>query len=211
MKNNDCSFLIADDHEIIRKGVTLILNSISKKIEIFHSESLETTITKLKEEEINYLVLDISFKNEKSIDIVSLVKKINPSLKILIFSMHEEIEYVIRYLNEGADGYLSKVSTQSEIESALKIFIETGTYLNLNVKEQLINSTYFAKKENPLKQLSNREYEVSKLLIIGSGTSEISNILGLKNSTISTIKRRVFEKLDINSVVSLIQVFKLYE
>jgi DNA-binding NarL/FixJ family response regulator len=156
-------------------------------------------------------MLDISFKDKKSIELVSYAKKYNASISILIFSMHDEIELIIRYLNEGANGYLPKNSTELEIREALNTFLEKKSYLSQKIKDQIIDSVYLIRNKNPLKKLSNREYEVSKLLIIGKSTSEISNILDLKNSTISTLKGRVFEKLNIQSVVSLVEIFNLYD
>ena len=209
--NTKQEILIADDHSIIKKGLEIIIKTILKDYTLHFSEDYSSTIEVIKNKKINFLILDVSFKERKSLDIVSYCKNFHPEIKILIFSMHEEIEIISRYIKEGADGYLFKTSQSEEMENALKTFFLKGKYLSSNTKEKLIDSIYLQKKDNPLKALSNREYEICKLLILGKNNVEISMILGIKNSTISTFKKRIFEKLKINSIISLIEIFNHYD
>ena len=151
MNKKHTKFLIADDHSIIRKGLVSILKSISKDLDVLSADTIKETAVILKEGSIDYLMLDISFKDKKSIELVSYAKKYNPSISILIFSMHDEIELIIRYLNEGANGYLPKNSTEIEIRNALNTFLEKKSYLSQKVKDQIIDSVYLIRNKNPLK------------------------------------------------------------
>nr|WP_280695329.1 response regulator transcription factor [Chryseobacterium sp. H1D6B] len=132
------------------------------------------------------------------------LKMIQNDLKILIFSGHEK-DIAIQYIREGAEGYLSKQSSEEEIKTAVKTILEKGSYYPADLVSFFIEKF---QENNTAEKLSSREYEIFQLLADGQGNLEIANALNLQMSTISTYKKRVFEKLNIKNIAELIKVYK---
>jgi DNA-binding NarL/FixJ family response regulator len=204
------SFLIADDHSVVRQGVALLIKELFLNAKISQSGTFKDTFEVLKETKIDLLVLDINFPDGNSLNIITEVKNIQPDIKILIFSAYDEDIYAMRYLNAGASGYLNKGSSEEEMKQALTSMILSGKYITQNIKDRILDSYISKTPINPLEQLSNREVEVARLLIKGYGNLEISDLLKIKKTTVSTFKNRVFEKLEIDNLPALIELFHLY-
>jgi DNA-binding NarL/FixJ family response regulator len=208
--NQQYSFLIADDHSIVRQGVSLLIKELFFNVKIFHAGSFKETLKITSENKIDLLILDINFPDGNSLSILSEAKAIQPEMKILIFSALDEDIYALRYLNAGASGYLNKGSSEDEMKQALKSMMISGKYITQNIKDRILDSYISKKPINPLEQLSNREVEVARLLIKGYGNLEIAEMLNIKKSTVSTFKNRIFEKLEIDNLADLIDFFNLY-
>lgn len=205
------TFLIADDHSIVRQGISLLIKELFFNAKIYQSGTFKETLNVLKNTKIDLLVLDINFPDGNSLNILSETKTLQPELKILIFSAYEEDLYALRYLNAGATGYLNKGSNEDEIKQALQSMMVSGKYITQNIKDRILESYISKKPLNPLEQLSNREVEVARLLIKGFGNMEIAELLQIKKSTVSTFKNRIFEKLEIVNLAELIDLFQLYQ
>ncbi|MFV5697424.1 response regulator [Flavobacterium sp. ZT3R17] len=208
--SNNYSFLIADDHSVVRQGVALLIKELFLNAKICQSGTFKDTFKVLQEIKIDLLVLDINFPDGNSLNIITEVKNIQPDIKILIFSAYDEDIYAMRYLNAGASGYLNKGSSEEEMKQALTSMILSGKYITQNIKDRILDSYISKTPINPLEQLSNREVEVARLLIKGYGNLEISELLKIKKTTVSTFKNRVFEKLEIDNLPALIELFHLY-
>jgi DNA-binding NarL/FixJ family response regulator len=210
MKQNQPTFLIADDHSIVRQGISLLIKELFFSAKIFHAGSFKEILQIIRENKIDIIILDINFPDGNSLNIITEIKTIQPEAKILIFSAYDEDIYALRYLNAGASGYLNKGSSENEMKNALKSMIVSGKYITPNIKEKILDSYISKKPINPLEQLSNREVEVARLLIKGFGNMEIAEMLTIKKSTVSTFKNRIFEKLEIDNLADLIDTFQLY-
>lgn len=204
------TFLIADDHSIVRQGVSLLIKELFFNAKIHHAGNFKETLKTLRETKIDLLVLDINFPDGNSLNIIAEAKAIQPEMKILIFSAYDEDIYALRYLNAGASGYLNKGSNEEEMKLALKSMMVSGKYITQNIKDRILDSYISKKPINPLELLSNREVEVARLLIKGYGNMEIAEHLNIKKSTVSTFKNRIFEKLEIDNLADLIDFFQLY-
>ncbi|KQX09877.1 response regulator transcription factor [Flavobacterium sp. Root420] len=210
ISSNRHNFLIADHHSIVRKGVSLLVNELFFNPNITHSETFKDIFKVVRETKIDLLVLDINFRDGNCLNIIREVKSIQPCIKILVFSAYDENIYAMRYLDAGASGYLSKGCSEDEMKQAFTSMILSGKYITQNIKDR-ISDFYISKKPiNPLEELSNREFEVARLLIKGFGNLEISELLQIKKTTVSTFKNRVFEKLKIYNLADLIEIFQLY-
>jgi DNA-binding NarL/FixJ family response regulator len=208
--SNKYSFLIADDHGVVRQGVSLLIKELFLNPDVYQSATFKDTFKVLKETKIDLLVLDINFPDGNSLNIISEVKSIQPDVKILIFSAYDEDIYAMRYLNAGAAGYLNKGSSEEEMKQALNSMMISGKYITQKIKDRILDSYISKLPINPLEQLSNREVEVARLLIKGYGNLEISEFLQIKKTTVSTFKNRIFEKLEIDNLATLIEMFHLY-
>ncbi len=207
---NKFRFITADDHSMITKSLAFILKDLYSNAEIFQINNIAGIIRTMNTNEIHLLLLDISFPDGDTLKIIPTLKDIQPDLKILVFSGHEEDIYAMRYINAGANGYLSKLSNEEEIKNAIREVLNTGKYFSKNLQDKILDNYIFNKPSNLLEQLSNRELEIARLLTEGYGNTEICNELHLQKSTVSTYKTRIFEKLEINSVPDLIRLFDLY-
>lgn len=209
-KFSDYSFITADDHSVVTQGLSFILKDMYEGATVYQIENFSEIIKTLNKTTIHLLILDINFPDGSSLNIIPTLKKIQPDLKILIFSGFDEDIYAIRYISAGANGYLNKLSSEEEIKYAIHSVMKFGKYTSQNIQDRIVDSYILKKPANPLEQLSNREIEVAKFLVDGISNVDISNALSLKKTTVSTYKNRIFEKLAIESLSELIQTFNLY-
>lgn len=206
MKSNK-NILLVDDHLVVRKGIELILKNEIENVTLYNVEDYDEAIEVIKAVTLDLILLDININGVENIKILQQIKSMQPNVRILIFSSHDEKQYGLRYVQNGADGYLSKSCSEDVIVKAVYEILEKGTYYSNDIKSKLDGKGKKASK-NPIDRLSNREFEIAKLLISGYGNLEISNKLDIQMSTVSTYKNRVFEKLNITNVVSLADLFK---
>ena len=207
---NKFSFITADDHSVVTQSLSFILKDLYKDPIVFQIENISDIIKVLNDNTVHLLLLDVAFPDGNSLGIIPTLKKMQPELKILIFSGYDEEIYAIRYINAGANGFLSKISSEEEIKNAITAVMNSGKYLSKNIQEKIMDSYILKKPTNPLEQLSNRELEVAKLMVDGYGNAEICQALNIQKTTVSTYKTRIFEKTGVNNLSYLIQLFNLY-
>lgn len=209
--NKKLSLLIIDDHSIVRHGISLFLKQIDTSIEIYQASDFRAAVKILKNYNIKFIILDIGLPDNLGVSMIEKIKNFNQDIKVLIFSAMPGNLYAIRYMKAGANGYLNKMSDESEIKSALVTFINTGKYISVEITNTIFENLWDEGTENPFEKLSNREFEIARLLIGGHSNMEISNLLNLQKSTISTYKIRIFEKLNVKNVVELFEIYNLYD
>lgn len=202
------NILLIDDHLVVRKGVEIILNENLKNVTIYNSENYDSALEIIKAVQIDIVFLDININGIENIKIMLEIKKLQPKIKILVFTSHEEKLYGMRYVKHGADGFLNKFCESETIINAIKVLDKEGFYYSNEIKNKLENKKKKDLSANPIDNLSNREYEIAKMLVSGLGNLEIANKLEIKMSTVSTYKTRIFEKLSVNNVVTLSDLFK---
>lgn len=202
--------LIVDDHFVIRQGVANILRKKFNNALIFHEGEISKALELLKFEEWDLLILDVYFPEGSILKYIKEIKELQPDCRILIFSAINEEHHVLPFIQEGANGYLNKISTEGEIHDAVNTMLETGKYFSDTLKEIILDNALDGKQPVSINTLAEREMEVAKLLVKGEGNLEISNRLNLQKSTVSTYKKRVFEKLKINNVIELADIFRYY-
>ncbi|NDJ00044.1 response regulator transcription factor [Flavobacterium sp. LaA7.5] len=207
---SDKKILLADDHSVVRRGTGLILKEIFIHTEIIHADSFDAVLLVLTNQQIDLLILDINLPGGNTPAMVKKAKMIQPSLGILIFSAFDEEQYALRYLNSGADGYLNKLTSEDKIMTAATSILQGERYISEKIKEKMLENIYGRTPENPLEKLSNRELEIVTLYAQGEGNLEIANKLNIQTSTVSTYKNRIFDKLGVNNIVSLVEQYKIY-
>ncbi|WP_433830121.1 response regulator [Flavobacterium anhuiense] len=203
--------LIVDDHLVVRNGVAMILERQFEDVAISNAENFFEAITLLKNLPFDLVILDINIPGGKSTDMITDIRAIQPDAKILVFSAHEEEQYALKYLSCGANGYVDKLCSEEKIIYAITSIFETGTYVSPELVSKLVDIQSNKRKLNPFEGLSKREVQITDLLVQGNGNLEISNILNIHMSTVSTYKARVFEKLKVNNLVELINLYKTFQ
>ncbi|MGS2737703.1 response regulator [Sinomicrobium sp. M5D2P17] len=203
--------LLVDDHFVVRQGVFIILNKILSNISIFQAETISKAFNYINNEFFDLLILDVHFPKGSSLELLGYTKVKAPKTKVLIFSGLNENKFALRYIHAGADGYLNKLSSEEELHTAIRTIIKNKKYISSTIRDQITDSILNKIPFNKLDMLSDREMEVARLLIKGEGNIEIADCLNLSPTTVSTYKYRVFEKLQVNNIVSLISLFNTYE
>lgn len=207
-QNTKHTFLIADDHSIVRQGIALIIEEHYQECEIHQASSISQIKKYLLDgKQFSIVILDNIFQDGNGFDIIREIKEYTPETKILIFSSTDEHTYAMKFIERGADGFLNKLSDEETIIVALKSIVEKGNYFSPIVQELFIKKIQNPHFDEPLYSLSERELEVAKLYAEGLGNLEIANQLDIKQNTVSTLKKRIFEKLNISNMVELIKMF----
>jgi len=206
----ELKILITDDHRVIQQGLTFVIKEFLNKAIVSYANSVNATILSLKQGKVDLLILDINIPGGNNFKMIEEIREIQPDLKILLFSAHEESTYALRYLKAGVNGYLEKNASEEEIREAIRRVLIKGKYLSATIQDQLFDTYYEgANSKKKLYQLTNREIEIARFIIDGEGTSSISEKLDLQASTVSTHKKNIFEKLQISNISELIDVFRM--
>ena len=203
--------LIVDDHLVVRNGVAMVLEKQIEDVKISNAENFFEAIALVKETSFDLIILDINIPGGKSTEMIADLRAIQSSVKILIFSAHEEEQYALKYISAGANGYLNKLSSEEKMMFAINSIFESSSYISAELLTKLVNARTSKKVINPLEVLSKRELQIAQLLVNGNGNLEISNLLDIHMSTVSTYKARVFEKLKIHNLVELIKLYNTFE
>lgn len=205
------NFLVADDHKIITQSLSFIIKSLVKNANVVQINKLNDVLKTLQSISFTMIILDISFPDGTTLQLIPTIRSLYPDLKILIFSGNDEDIFALRFINAGANGFISKLSSEEEIETAISKILQEGKYLSSSVKEKIADSFLNNKPVNVFEQLSDRELQIGKMLVEGYGNTQISERLSLQKSTVSTYKNRIFEKLNVTNLSDLIQLFQLYD
>jgi DNA-binding NarL/FixJ family response regulator len=200
------SVLLADDHAIVRIGLRVIIGNITKDIHIEDAPNGGAIVSKLKTRRFDLLVLDINMRQTESFSLVTYLRRAYPSLKILIYTTSDEATFATRFLRIGVSGYLQKRSDEIELITAFKAMMEGKTFISTSLSHLLYGQGTTGEEPNSFGSLTNREFEVALQILKGNSPKEIAEILHLNESTVGTHKYRILKKLEVRSVVDLIQL-----
>lgn len=187
--------LLADDHTLVREGLKQILSDIEDIGRIDEASTGEEVISQMNENEYDIVLLDISMPGRSGIEILKQVKKMKPEQNILMLSMYPEEQYAVRCFKSGASGYVTKDTAPAELISAIHQVSAGQKYVSASLAQRL--AAYIqVDSDKPLhEQLSDREYEVLRMIASGIGNKEIAEQLSLSAKTISTYRARILDKL----------------
>jgi|SRR5688572_3832286 len=200
-------FLLIDDHKIIREGLKQIL-LLHFPLSIFEeSSTAEDVVSKISFSEYDVVICDLSMPGRSGLDVLSQIKEIRPKLPVLMLSMHLEEQYALRALKAGAWGYLNKSDGADVLIPAIQRVLQGRKYISANMAEQLAdNLNEKVPATHQLHEgLSQREFDVFKLIVEGKSISEISQQLSLSHSTVSTHKARILNKMSMKSNAELVK------
>ena len=193
--------LIADDHSIVRDGLKRILAATPELQVAGEAASGDEALAAVKANDYDVVMLDMSMPGLSGIDLIKRLKLEKPKLKILVLSMHGESQYAARTLKAGAAGYLNKDSPAEALLGALRKIAAGGVHIGDAAAASLLQ----AGDKPPHETLSDREFEVMRLLVEGLGPTEIGERLHLSVKTVSTHKTRLLDKLGLGSTAELVR------
>ena len=202
--NKMLRILIADDHAILRTGIKEILLYDFPFAHIEEVNDAEELLKKVISNQWDVVITDVQMPGRSGLDVLEQIKKSFPKLPVLVFSSYSENQYAVRVLRSGASGYITKDSAPHVLVDAVKQVLLGKKYITASVAEKLV-STLDHEHERPLhEQLSDREFEVLKLLVAGKSVSDIAEILSLSITTVSTYRARILQKMHMESNAELI-------
>lgn len=187
--------LIADDHAIVRKGLKQIVAETADMVVADEACTGHEVLDKVRDNEYDVVVLDISMPGGDGVDILKQIKKEKPKIPILVLSMHPEEQYAVRVLHAGAAGYMTKESAPDELITALRRVAAGRKYISSSLAEQLAFKLE-RNADRPLHEiLSDREYQVMCMIASGKEVKKIAEELCLSVKTVSTYRSRILEKM----------------
>jgi DNA-binding NarL/FixJ family response regulator len=193
--------LIADDHSIVRDGLKRILAATADLQVAGEAADGDQALALVKANDYDVVMLDMSMPGLSGIDLIKRLRIEKPKLRILVLSMHGESQYAARVLKAGAAGYLSKDSPAETLLGVLRKVAAGGVHVGEAAAASLLRTG----EKPPHEALSDREFEVLRLLVEGLGPTEIGERLHLSVKTVSTHKTRILEKLGLGSTAELVR------
>ena len=199
--------VLADDHAIVREGLKRIVGDVPDfRVAGEAADGGEVTRV-VRELDFDVLVLDLSMPGRSGMELIKLVKAEKPRLRVLVLSMHQEMQYAVRAIKAGASGYLTKESAPALLEEAIRKVAGGGAYISAEVAQQLALGAMPGGDASaaPHQSLSDREFEVFRLLVAGDAVSDIAAKLHLSVKTVSTHKANLMQKLGLGNQTELVR------
>ena len=196
---------IVDDHVLIREGVKKILQKISDMEVIAETDNIPQLFRLIPNSDMHVLVLDINIPGRSGLDALAEVKKRWPQLPILVLSMHPEETFALRALKAGASGYVTKSSAAEELVGAIRKVVSGGRYISPAAAELLAAELEIPGEGRLHERLSNREFQVMRMIAAGRTVGQISTDISLSTNTINTYRARILEKMGMRSNAELIR------
>lgn len=195
--------VIADDHAVVRRGLSQIINETQGMEVVAEAEDGGEAIDRVRDTDVDVLVLDLNMPRRSGFDALNHLQAERPDLPVLVLSMHAEDQYAVRVLRAGASGYLSKESAPDELIRAIRRVAAGNRYVSPAVAELLLTHLD-GDTDTPLhERLSDREFQVMKMLAEGSSVKDIGASLSLSVKTVSTYRSRILEKMNMKSNADL--------
>jgi len=195
--------LLADDHAVVRQGLKLILADHFKKAVFGQARNATEALFRIAKEHWDVLVLDITMPGRSGLEILQDVKRLRPKLPVLVLSMHPEDQFAVRMLKAGAGGYMTKESADEELVGAIQKVVSGGRYISPSLAERMASYLSVDVQKAPHERLSDREFQVLRMIASGKTVSQIGRELSLSVKTISTYRARVLEKMDMKNSAEL--------
>lgn len=197
--------LISDDHPIVREGLSKILGNSPDMIVVCEAANGIEALRMIPVCNPNVALVDISMPGMNGLELISRMRAEHPQLPVLVLSMHKEEQFAVRALKLGAAGYLTKDCAPEQLAEAIRRVVAGGRYITPAVADALAASIMPAQMETPHQLLSNREFQIFRMLAAGQSVNEIAQMLSLSANTVSTHKRRLMDKLGIDNNASLVR------
>jgi two-component system, NarL family, invasion response regulator UvrY len=197
--------LIADDHAVFRRGLRETLAEAFSQATYGEAKTAEETVDCVRRQDWDVVILDISMPGKSGLDILDDVKRLRPRTPVLLLTMHPEQQYARRALKAGAAGYLTKDSVPDELKVAIKRIVAGGRYVSATLAEKLAVDLRKG-ADIPLHELlSDREFQVLRMLASGKTVKEMAEELSLSVKTVSTYRGRILEKTGMKTNADLIR------
>lgn len=195
--------LIADDHALIREGLTKIFDREPDIDVVAEAKDAHEAIAWSREHDCDVAIIDVNMPGPSGLDVLQIILKQKPALPVLMLSVLPERNFAVRMLRAGAAGFVSKESAAEEIVEAVRRVAGGNKYVSPTAADSLALELARGSEAEPHTFLSNREFQVLRMIASGRGTRLIAEELDLSVNTIATYRRRILKKLELASDVEL--------
>jgi len=204
--NNTINVLIVDDHEIMRQGLTQLINQETDMIVCAEAEDAAGALDAMSEHQPNIAVVDISLKDSSGIELIKDIMVRWPGFPVLVLSMHEESFYAERVLRAGAKGYVSKAEVSSKVVDGIRTVLKGDLYVSEKLASKLLSGIVggSAPEVSPIDRLSDREFEVFEMIGRGQQMRDIASKLHLSVKTVEAHREHIKKKLNLDSANELL-------
>jgi|SRR5215831_739327 len=197
--------LIADDHAIFRNGLKETLRGEFSNVTFGEARTAEEAIDRVRQRDWDIVILDISMPGKTGLEILHEMKVLRPRTPVLILSMYPEEQFARRAIRAGAAGYLTKESVPEELKEAVRKTMKGGRYVSVSLAERLATDLGRGAGAPPHERLSDREFQVLRMIASGVTVKNIADQLGVSVKTISTYRARVLLKTGLRSTADLVR------
>jgi len=197
--------LIADDHAILRRGLKEILVVEFKEAVFGEVGNAGEVLAEIKARTWNLVILDITMPGRSGFDLLQELKILQPDLPVLVLSVHPESQYAKRMLRSGAAGYMNKETAPKELITAVRKVLDGGRYVSAALAEKLALDLGAAAARIPHERLSNREFEVMRMIASGKTVTQIAEDLHVSATTVSTHRARILDKMGLANNAELMR------
>jgi len=194
---------VVDDHAVVREGLKSIISENPGMTVSGEAADGNQALQMLGQAECDVVLLDITMPNKSGLDVLKQLHSETPRLPVLVLSMHPENQFAVRVLKRGASGYMTKESAPVELVGAIKKVLAGGRYVSPSLAEKLATYLSADGQKPPQEKLSDREFQVLRLIASGKIVSEIAKELSLSVKTISTYRSRILEKMGMKNNAEL--------
>jgi DNA-binding NarL/FixJ family response regulator len=194
---------VCDDHAIVRKGLSQILSEAGDIGIVIEASNAGELRQKLRDNVCDVLVIDIEMPGKNGIETVALLKKEWPRMPAIVLSIYPEEQYAVRALRAGAAGYIHKTSAPEKLVDAVRLVASGKKFISAEVSQALAEAVSGEAPELPHEQLSDREFQVLRLIASGRKLSEIADTLALSPKTVSVYRARLLDKMNLSGNVEL--------
>ena len=196
--------LLVDDHPLFRIGLRQILERNSEVKVVAEVDSPEKALQYFVDHDVDLIITDLSLQNDSGVSLISSVRGLESTCPILVISMHDELIWAERLIQEGANGYLMKDSDISVIQAAIESVLAGNVFLSFDVQQQILQSLSSHMNNNiSVSVLSNREREIFQCMGRQMSTTDIAKRLFISVKTVQTHQANIKQKLQINSLEEL--------
>ena len=195
--------LVCDDHVVVRRGLRQILAETPDIMVGGEAGTADEALTLLRRESWSVVVLDINLPGASGMDLLTQIRKERPSLPVLVLTVYSEEEYAVRAIKAGAAGFLTKESAPDKLIEAVRKVAAGGRYISAELAEALASMLAGEGRGMPHERLSDREFEVLKMLASGKTVSQVAQDLALSVKTVSTHRMRILKKMNMKTNAEL--------
>jgi len=196
--------LLVDDHPVVRQGIKQVLSGAFEPALVGEAANVEQGLSEVRSTDWDVMVLDLSLPGANGLDLLKDLRRERPTLPVLVLSMHPADQFARRAMNAGASGYLTKDSAADELVKAIRKVVSGGRYVSPLLAEKLAFGIGDDLSRLPHEALSDREFQVLRMIAAGKSVKEIAAELSLSVKTVSTYRARLLEKMNLGTNAELI-------
>ena len=203
--------LLVDDHELVRSGIRLILERVAGFVVVAEVKSGEDAIRYCRKDAPDIVLMDVNMPGIGGLEATKQIVRMSENTRVICLSMHTENPIPAKVMQMGASGFITKDAESEEMIRAIHKVAAGQKYVSPDIAQQIAIGKLDFNDANPFEQLSDRELEITLMLVKGQRVPGIANSLNISAKTVNTYRYRMFEKLDISTDVELTHLALRYK